>query len=129
MRLFIYSALEGNEPAGRFFRSRVTRVHEFLSSYLHERMTEGVFRHMDPLVAARAFVGMVVYYLLLHEIFRIKRSPDVSSEEGLETFVTIFLEGITVRSRSGQEAQAEIRVYRPVEKAMPGTALRRAKPS
>ncbi len=124
MRLFIYSALEGNDPAGRFFRSRVTRVHEFLSAYLHERITEGVFRHVDPLGAARAFVGMVVYYLLLHEIFRIKRSPEVSSEESLETFVTLFLEGITEQSRSGQGTQAKPRAYRPEEHAMPGAVVR-----
>jgi AcrR family transcriptional regulator len=105
MRLFIYSALEGNERAGRFFRSRVTRVHEFLSSYLQERITEGVFRPVDPLVTARAFVGMVVYYLLLHEIFGVKRPPGISSEQVIDTLVTLFLEGITERGGSGQEVR------------------------
>lgn len=103
MRLFIYSALEGNERAGRFFRSRVTRIHEFLSAYLQERITEGVFRPVDPLVAARAFVGMVVYYLLLHEIFGVKRPPDISSEQVIESFVALFLEGIVERGESPQE--------------------------
>jgi AcrR family transcriptional regulator len=105
MRLFIYSALEGNEHAGRFFRSRVTRIHEFLSAYLRERITEGVFRPVDPLVAARAFVGMVVYYLLLHEIFGVKRPPDISSEQVIETFVALFLEGIVEGGESPQEVR------------------------
>ena len=105
MRLFIYSALEGDERAGRFFRSRVTRVHEFLSTYLQERITEGVFCPVDPLVAARAFVGMVVYYLLLHEIFGVKRPSDISSEQVIENFVTLFLEGITER----RDARKEVR--------------------
>jgi AcrR family transcriptional regulator len=105
MRLFIYSALEGNGRAGRFIRSRVTRGHEFLSTYLQKRITEGVFRPVDPLVAARAFVGMVVYYLLLHEIFGVKRSPETSSEQILEDFVTLFLEGIAERGESRQEVR------------------------
>lgn len=105
MRLFIYSALEGNEHAGRFFRSRVTRVHEFLSTYLQERIAEGLFRPVDPLVAARAFVGMVVHYLLLHEIFGVKRPSDIASEQVIETFVTLFLEGIVERGESPQKVR------------------------
>ena len=105
MRLFLYSALEGSERASKFFRSRVTRIHEFLSTYFQERITEGVFRPVDPLVAARAFVGMVVYYLLLHEIFGVKRPSDISSEQVIETFVTVFLEGITKRRESRKEVR------------------------
>jgi len=76
-----------------------------LSSYLQERITEGVFRPVDPLVTARAFVGMVVYYLLLHEIFGVKRPPGISSEQVIDTLVTLFLEGITERGGSGQEVR------------------------
>ncbi len=105
MRLFIYSALEGHDLAGPFFRSRIKKVHEFLSAYLEKRIAEGVFRPVDPLVASRAFVGMVVYYLLLHEVLGVKRPPDVSSEQVIETFVTLFLEGIGQRRESGQEVR------------------------
>jgi len=128
MRLFIYSALEGIERGERFFRSRATRVHEFLSAYLQERITEGVFRHVDPLVAAPAFVGMVVYYLLLHEILGVKRPTDIPSEQVIETFVTLFLEGIAQRGEPRQEARNSSRVRRSrktakrLQPSLPGSA-------
>jgi len=75
MRLLLYSALEGHELSELFFQSRVRRLHEFLSAYIQGRIADGVFRPMDSLVTARAFVGMVVHYLLIHEIFGIKRPP------------------------------------------------------
>lgn len=97
MRLLLYSALEGHELSEFFFRSRVKRLHEFLRAYIQGRMDDGMFRPMDPLVAARAFVGMVIHYLLIHEIFGVKRPPHASPERIIETFVTLFLEGIRKR--------------------------------
>jgi len=97
MRLLLYSALEGHELSELFFRSRVRRLHEFLSAYIQGRITDGVFRPIDPLVAARAFVGMVVHYLLIHEIFGVKRPPHASPERIVETFVSLFLDGIKRR--------------------------------
>ena len=94
MRLLLYSALEGHELSELFFQSRVRRLHEFLSAYIQGRIADGVFRPMDSLVTARAFVGMVVHYLLIHEIFGIKRPPHASPERIVETFVTLFLDGI-----------------------------------
>lgn len=97
MRLLLYSALEGHELSEMFFRSRVRRLHEFLSAYIQGRIEDGMFRPIDPLVAARAFVGMVVHYLLIHEIFGVKKPPHVSPERIIETFVTLFLDGIKKR--------------------------------
>lgn len=94
MRLLLYSALEGHELSELFFRFRVRRLHEFLRAYIQGRMDDGVFRPMDPLVAARAFVGMVIHYLLIHEIFGVKRPSHASPERIVETFVMLFLNGI-----------------------------------
>src|SRR3990170_3350064 len=54
----------------------------------------GVFRPVDSLVAARGFIGMTVHYLLIHELFGVKRPPRSSPEEVVQTFVSIFLRGI-----------------------------------
>jgi AcrR family transcriptional regulator len=94
MRLLIYSALEGHELSHLFFESKVRRLHEFLSDYIGERIADGVFRPVNPLVAARGFVGMIVHYLLIHEIFGIKRPIGILPEQVVETFVTLFLDGI-----------------------------------
>ena len=94
MRLLLFSALEGHELSEIFFESRVRRLHEFLSSYIQKRIEEGRFRPVDPLIVARGFIGMVVHYLLIHEVFRVKRPPRSSPEEVVELFVSIFLKGI-----------------------------------
>jgi hypothetical protein len=77
-----------------FFESQVRRLHEFLSSYIETRIADGVFRPVNPLVAARSFVGMIVHYLLLHEIYGVKRPVGFSPEQVVETFVTLFCDGI-----------------------------------
>jgi AcrR family transcriptional regulator len=94
MRLLLFSALEGHELSDIFFESRVKRLHEFLSSYIRTRIEEGGFRPVDSLVAARGFIGMTVHYLLIHELFGVKRPPRSSPEEVVQTFVSVFLEGI-----------------------------------
>jgi hypothetical protein len=37
---------------------------------------------------------MVAHYLLIHEIFGVKRPPGVLPEHVVDTFVTLFLQGI-----------------------------------
>lgn len=94
MRLLLFSALEGHELSEIFFESRVKRLHQFLSSYIRKRIKEGRFRSMDALVAARGFIGMIVHYLLIHELFGVKRPLRSSPEEVVELFVSVFLKGI-----------------------------------
>lgn len=95
MRLLLFSALEGHELSEMFFESRVKRLHEFLSEYLRRGVEEGRFRSIDPLVVARGFIGMVVHYLLIHELFGVKRSPRSAPDEVVDQFVSLFLKGIT----------------------------------
>ena len=94
MRLLLYSALEGHELSHFFFESKVRHLHEFLSNYIEQRVTDGMFRPVNPLLAARGFVGMIVHYLLIHEIFGVKRPVGILPEEVVETFVTLFVTGI-----------------------------------
>lgn len=94
MRLLLFSALEGHQLSDIFFESRVKRLHEFLSNYIRKGIEDKRFRSMDALVAARGFIGMIVHYLLIHELFGIKRPPRSSPEAVVELFASIFLKGI-----------------------------------
>jgi AcrR family transcriptional regulator len=94
LRLLLFSALEGHPLAPLFYASQGQRLHEFLGSYIETRIADGVFRPVHPLVAARGFMGMIVHYLLLYEIFGVKRPADCSPEQVVETFVTLFCDGI-----------------------------------
>lgn len=94
LRLLLFSALEGHELSHLFFESQVRRLHEFLSGYIRQRIADGVFRPVNPLLAARGFVGMIAHHLYLHEIFGVKRPVGVLPEDVVDTFVTLFVTGI-----------------------------------
>jgi hypothetical protein len=94
LRLLLFSALEGHELSHLFFESKVWRLHEFLSRYIEGRIADGTFQPVDPLLAARGFLGMVAHYLLIHEIFGMKRRAGLLPEYVVDTFVTLFLQGI-----------------------------------
>lgn len=92
LRLLLYSALEGHGLSSLFFDRVVCRLHEFLSDYFRSRIAAGRFRAYNPMLAARAFLGMIIHDLLLQEVFGFPRSGSVP--EMVETFVDLFLQGI-----------------------------------
>jgi AcrR family transcriptional regulator len=95
MRLLLFSALEGHELADMFFESISTR--DPLVSYLERHIQEGTFRDMNPYLAARAFLGMFVCHIQMQEIFKQNRQQ-FDRSEAVETFVSIFLTGLTAQS-------------------------------
>ncbi len=101
LRLLLFSALEGHELSDMFFRNQHRVFYDYLAGYIDRRMKDGAFRQVDPLLAARAFVGLVVHHRLLHEIFKvpIKLQP----EDSVASYVTLFLNGIR---QSNQDARA-----------------------
>ncbi len=96
LRLLLYSALEGHELSNMFFRNQHRTVYEYLARYIQRRIKEGAFREVDPLLAARAFIGMIVYHRLVHELFQVPmhRSP----EDTVATYVALFLDGIRTKT-------------------------------
>lgn len=94
MRLLLYSALEGHALSEMFFATHVKRTHRFLADYIASRIQEGAFRAVDPLLAARGFIGTVIHYLLIHEIFGVPRPAHASSGEVIALYVEIFLKGL-----------------------------------
>jgi len=92
MRLLLFSALEGHELADMFFASMSIR--DPMASYMERQMNEGTFRRVDPYLAARAFLGMFVCHIQMQEIFGQKRKSDFDRAEVVQTFVSIFLQGM-----------------------------------
>ncbi|WP_455387790.1 TetR/AcrR family transcriptional regulator [Petrachloros mirabilis] len=105
LRLLLFSALEGHELSEMFFGKHHRVFYDHLAAYIRTRVSEGAFRKVDPLLAARAFIGMVVHHRLLHEIFDVPMHR--SHDETVTTYVDLFLGGLirkahrrTVRRRS-----------------------------
>lgn len=94
MRLLLYSALEGHALSEMFFTTQVRRTHLFLAEYLASRVREGALRPVDPLLAARGFIGTVIHYLLIHELFGVPRPSHAGSAEVIALYVEIFLRGL-----------------------------------
>src|SRR5574341_2431490 len=92
LRLLLFSALEGHELSDMFFGKQHKVFYDHLATYIQRRIQERVFRKVDPLLAARAFIGMVVHHRLLHEIFGVPMHR--SHEETVATYVELFLNGL-----------------------------------
>jgi AcrR family transcriptional regulator len=94
IRLLHFSALEGHELSDMFFESYVQYQRKVLSDYIEERISKGAFKDIDPLLAGRAFIGMLVNYIIAQELFGEQKKKKIKKEDVVETFVKIFLEGI-----------------------------------
>lgn len=93
MRLLTYSALEQHTLSELFVKTRAIELLGFLENKINELIREGWMREVDPALAARAFIGMVVHYSIAQEIYGFKRYFKRPLEEVAESFVDIFLEG------------------------------------
>ena len=93
MRLLLFSALEGHDLSEIFFHSTAREMKNHIRRYIKQRITDGAFRPIDPAVAARAFVGMVLNQAQVRDIFR---DDDLrfSNRQMADRFVDIFLNGI-----------------------------------
>jgi AcrR family transcriptional regulator len=104
LRLLLFSALEGHELSKMFFKNQHRVFYDYLAGYIEQRIREGAFRRVDPLLAARSFMGMLAHHRLLHEIFRVPahRSP----EDCVDSYVTLFLDGIQAGTLAARKARA-----------------------
>lgn len=107
LRLLLFSALEGHELSEMFFGKHHKVFYDHLAAYIHTRIEDGAFRPVDPLLAARAFIGMIAHHRLLHEIFSVPMHR--SHEDTVATYVDLFLTGLVkmpaVRQTPGRPAR------------------------
>ena len=107
LRLLLFSALEGHELADMFFGKQHRVFYDYLARYIQIRIDEGAFRDLDPLLAARAFIGMVVHHRLLHEIFEVPLH--CSHADIVATYVDLFLQGLMRSSTSKRRGPVRVR--------------------
>lgn len=102
-RLLWFSALENHRLAGRFFKTYVAKYYEELAEHVRLHQSRGEFRKVDPLLAARGFLGMVAYHFLIQELFGAKRYQKFDCHKVSETMADIWLTGVTAErpSRNG----------------------------
>jgi AcrR family transcriptional regulator len=94
MRLILFSALEGHDLFKIFFENHGMEKTRLLSGFIRQRIKEKAFKKVPPLLAARAFIGMVVHYVQFMEIYGMKKIFRFSQKKVVDTFVDAFLNGL-----------------------------------
>jgi AcrR family transcriptional regulator len=93
-RLLWFTALENHTLSQRFFRTYVAVYYEALAGYIQKRVREKAFRNIDPLLAARGFLGMIVYHFWVQELFGAQKYQKFDAEEVAGTLAAIWLAGM-----------------------------------
>jgi len=91
----MYSALEEHELAERFFSEFVARIYGFIGGYIEERQRDGAVREIDPRIAVRAFLGMLIHHSLNVILWDKRRALlNITNEEAADNFSQVLLRGI-----------------------------------
>jgi AcrR family transcriptional regulator len=93
-RLLLFSALEKHELSQRFFRNYVADYFDVLAQFVRKGIAAGRFRQVDPLLAARAFLGMVIYHSWIQELYGGKEIQDFDNQVVSRTVAGIWLQGM-----------------------------------
>lgn len=110
LRLLLYSALEGHELFEMFWNKNVREMAEKLCSYIRERQKAGELSDIEPMVAGRAFIGMIAYHSLVTTLFDKSRTLlDIPNERAAHEFTEIFLTGVSASSASPRAAETNRR--------------------
>jgi len=101
MRLILYSALEGHDLSRMFFENHAMEKSRLLSAYIRQRIKEKAFKKVSPMLAARAFIGMTVNYVMSQEIYGMKDFCRFSRKKAVDTLVDTFLTGLQGAPQDG----------------------------
>ena len=101
-RLLLYSALEKHELSERFFRNYIANYFEVLARFVRQGIAAGRFRKVDPMLAARGFLGMVIYHSWIQELYGGKNVQDFDVNEVSRTLAGIWLQGVQAEKKKSR---------------------------
>ncbi len=82
------------ETAELFFREIILKNNRRLAAALQEGIAAGELRPVDPLVAARSLIGMLLVFVLSQKMLGGERVLPLSERRIVQTVTSIFLDGI-----------------------------------
>jgi AcrR family transcriptional regulator len=97
IRLLYYSALEKHELAALFFERMSCEFMGLMSKFIQQRIDEGRFRKVHPVVAAKHFVGGVGEYALWSVLCDFRADDLPPKEVFLTEVVSMFLNGVRAK--------------------------------
>lgn len=94
MRLVLFSGLEEHKLSKRVFETYIAAYYRALANYIRGRIRAGAYRSVDPMLAARSFLGMVFNFALVQELFAGDfTKADVNRVS--RSFAEVWLKGMT----------------------------------
>ncbi|GAC1658753.1 MAG: hypothetical protein NVS9B15_20660 [Acidobacteriaceae bacterium] len=113
MRLLLFAALENHKLSHRFFRQYASLKYEELAAYIRARVRTGDFRDdIDPLLAARGFLGMLIYHNQIQQLFGGKNIRDYDPKQVADTFVKLWLNGVRPDLAAVQQRGHVVMIHR-----------------
>lgn len=96
-RLLLFSALDHHRLAHRFFRTYIMDYYGILAKRIRGLVRHGSFRRVNPLLAARGFLGMLIYHIWIQELFGGQRYHKLDPRQVSRTLTEIWMEGMRAR--------------------------------
>jgi len=93
-RLMLFSALEKHELVSKFYRTYTAPWIDQLADRIRRRIAAGHFRKTDPVLAARAFVGMIIYHYQVQELYGGRELVDYEIKQVALEFTRTWLYGM-----------------------------------
>jgi TetR/AcrR family transcriptional regulator len=94
-RLLLFSALRNSKLADKFFRTYMADTYEMLADFIRRGVAKRKFRKVDPVMGARAFMGMISSHILLQELFERGQTADNPRVLG-QQLADLWLNGISL---------------------------------
>lgn len=93
IRMLLHAALEKHPLAHDYFKEQSAPILEAVASRIESGQRAGRYRNIDPSVAARTFMGMINYSILIRVLFKDSLVSGWNVADA-SLFVDIFLNGI-----------------------------------
>lgn len=106
-RLLQFTALEKHELSDRFYRTHVSGYFEQLAEFIRRNIEAGRFRAVDPLLAARSFIGMLFHHFAVQELYGGKKYQQFDNREVSRVLVDIWLRGVGAPGQEPFAARVE----------------------
>lgn len=100
IRILISALPSMNQSAReKYMQTVLMYALSLIENYMRDQIEQGVFRtDLNPVVAARAFVGLFFPFIVLREILRVDTESDWNYDELIPALVPIFLNGARAKS-------------------------------
>lgn len=97
-RLLFFSALRNRRLSDEFFRTYIVEAFDLLADYFRKAANQRRFRNVNPVVAARGFLGMIAYHSLVQELFGGNHYQQFDPHVLAAQLADIWLDGISAKA-------------------------------